>query len=388
MPELIRKTDLVADLSARVRGALQDADADANGLVDRRERRDLPRDVRGLADNTADRYLGGGGLPIDPYVQAYRAYVEQAVDRADRGNGMVLDTDLPAGIYNSVAAMRVADGPARPSLDRMFRELGRGGFSDDDLTTLIREAQAQGRLRAFAGKLLDAIKRPEMPRSDYSGAKFYETLAWYTDMTTGGQRDGRLTMPELRRAIDQAAQKYAGQVLQGGDSVSRMQTWKNIQKLRMLEGEIRKRSRDGLGASYPYEPRAMMRIDPNSPWNRANTIDSRAEFNERVIRGSYDKPVLVKYGLPYCMHCLLLENLQSVPAVADKYGDEIDVVKLWWNPNDPEMADITGVAQEQGVTKSPYFMVYDQGRMVREGYAFPDENGDGLEAILEGIVRG
>jgi thioredoxin-like negative regulator of GroEL len=130
----------------------------------------------------------------------------------------------------------------------------------------------------------------------------------------------------------------------------------------------------------------MTQIDGADAWNAANTIDTRAEFDDRVITASYDRPVLVKYGLTYCAHCLLLEQMGSVPALADRYKDDLDVVKLWWNPSDPQMAEITRVAQEQGVTSSPYFMLYEDGQIVKHGYGFPDETGDGMQDFLEGYV--
>ena len=71
------------------------------------------------------------------------------------------------------------------------------------------------------------------------------------------------------------------------------------------------------------------------------------------------------------MHCLLLEQLGSIPAAQEKYGDSVDVFKLWWNPKDPSMKAISDLATQQGVTSSPYFIVYDQGQPVSAGYAFP-----------------
>jgi hypothetical protein len=86
------------------------------------------------------------------------------------------------------------------------------------------------------------------------------------------------------------------------------------------------------------------------------------------------------------MHCLLLEQLDSVRAVADKYGDDMDVHKVWWNPNDPSMAEISNLTINEGVSSSPYFMVYKDGEVVRQGYGFPDEKGQGLEELLDGVV--
>ena len=162
----------------------------------------------------------------------------------------------------------------------------------------------------------------------------------------------------------------------------RRQTWKHIQKLSLLEREIQAQGE----TYYPYDAAKMMQINHNNAWNAAHTIDSAAEFDAKVRQASYDKPVLVKYGLTYCMHCLLLEQLDSVHAVADKYGDDLDVYKVWWNPNDPAMAEISNLTTNEGVTSSPYFMVYKDGQVVREGYAFPDEKGNGVEHLLQGVV--
>ena len=70
-----------------------------------------------------------------------------------------------------------------------------------------------------------------------------------------------------------------------------------------------------------------MTIDSSSRFNQTNTIRSRIEFEEKVKTASFDKPVLVKFGLTYCAHCLLLEQLGSVPAVAEKYSEKMNVYK-------------------------------------------------------------
>ena len=64
----------------------------------------------------------------------------------------------------------------------------------------------------------------------------------------------------------------------------------------------------------------------------------------------------------------------------------MDVHKVWWNPNDPSMAEISNLTINEGVSSSPYFMVYKDGEVVRQGYGFPDEKGQGLEALLNGVV--
>ena len=154
---------------------------------------------------------------------------------------------------------------------------------------------------------------------------------------------------------------------QPGQDVQRMQAWKFIQKLRILENEINVRAEQGEGAYYPYSPRAMMTIDTNSDFNVTNTISDRADFEARVKEASYDKPVLVKFGLTYCAHCLLLEQLGSVPAVAERYADEMDVYKLWWNPHDAEYNQLNTIAGEEGITSSPMFILYKDGEVVGRG---------------------
>ena len=392
----VQRDALVNQLTNHVQNALEQADTNGDGAVSARERSRLPSDVRGLAERTAQHYLNGRPLPIDAYTRAYRNYVQSAVNRADRdGDGWINDQQLPSTIYRSVAALRASSSTnrtpvaaPRTDLNSEYRQLARQGWDDDNLMTFIKSAQGAGQLNNFARQIISAVRTPKMPTEDHSGARFYEAMAWYTDRTNSQRPDGKLTRPELEKAIDNATNKYLSLALQNPNDVnSRIQTWKNIQKLRLLGAQIDKRERAGQGASYPYRPQAMMSINPNSDFNRTNTIDSPAEFQDKVIRGSYEKPVVVKYGLPYCMHCLLLEQLGSVPAVQDKYGDELDVYKLWWNPKDPAMRAITSVAQQEGVTSSPYFIVYDQGRAVKAGYAFPDEKGNGLEDLLKDVVR-
>lgn len=388
MPVTFDRGALIDALTQRVFDQMTEADVDNSGDVDVGERTRLARDVRGLADNTADAHLGGGPLPIGPYVNAYRNFVTQVTGRADPGTGRVRDTDLPGVVYESVLALRRGSAPAPTnSLDRLYAESGRNGWTDDELMTFITAADRRGVLNDYGTQIINAVADPHAPADSHAGARFFEALAWYNDATVIQSRDGRFTRADLRTSQNAAVQKYLQIALRSPDDVNgRIQAWKGVQKLKLLEREIDRRAANGQGAFYPYRPRAMMTVDPNSPWNRANTVDSRAEFEQRVIRGSYDKPVLVKYGLPYCMHCLLLEQLGSVPAVADKYGSDLDVVKLWWNPNDPQMREITQVAQEQGVTSSPFFIVYENGQPVRSGYAFPDENGNGLEELLRGVV--
>jgi thiol-disulfide isomerase/thioredoxin len=262
------------------------------------------------------------------------------------------------------------------------------GFDDRELNTLIRGAVSTGNVEKYAAALRSAVVTPTMPQEDHADPKFLEVLAWYIDKSSpgGGRGDGQLQLGEVKAALQQYSNRYLSLSIDPNQATARMQTWKFIQKLRIVESAIEGRERAGLGAHFPYDAHAMMTVN-SSEFNTTNTMDSRAEFNERVIAGSFDKPVLVKFGLTYCAHCLLLEQLGAVPAVAEKYGDAMDVFKLWWNPNDTAMADISAVAAEQGVTSSPVFILYKDGEIVKSGYGFPDENGDGLEGFLKGHIE-
>lgn len=388
----IGRSELVSQLASRVRAELEKVDSNNDGAVSRFERSSLPEDVRGMADATANYYLDGGDLPIKAYTEAYTDYAERAVGRADRNRDGVISTGeqgrLPRGVYKSMVAVLANSEPVAPTetLEGMYRHFDKDGWSDEELNTFIDKALDSGELNTYGRKIWEAVLHPKLPTEVHAGETFYETLAWYTDATAGGHRDGKLTLPELRKALSDQAQKYLSLYGKPGQDIPRRQAHKFIEKLRLLESEITSRASSGQGAYFPYESRDMMEINPNSPWNKANTVDSSAEFQKDVIDASYDKPVLVKYGLPYCMHCLLLENLGSVPAVDDKYDGQIAVRKVWWNPNDPSMADITSVAADEGVTSSPYFILYKDGEPVRSGYAFPDETGDGLESLLQGYV--
>ena len=83
-----------------------------------------------------------------------------------------------------------------------------------------------------------------------------------------------------------------------------------------------------------------------------------------------------------------MENLGSVPAVAKRYKNKLNVYKLWWNPNQPSVfRELNQIASQEHVTSSPVFNLYINGRLVKSEYAFPDEDGSGLEEFLEGYLR-
>ena len=126
---------------------------------------------------------------------------------------------------------------------------------------------------------------PEPPVEDHSGALFLEAVAWYINATVGGQRDGWLGLPELQKAVEQQSQRYLqayGDLQANND---RLQAWKNIQKLRMLEEEIKQREQRGKGAFYPDNLMEMNSINHDEAWNSANTIDTKAEFQKRCDQG-------------------------------------------------------------------------------------------------------
>lgn len=274
------------------------------------------------------------------------------------------------------------ENPTRETIGAMFSAYSKDGWNDSELRHLVKDVVKTGDVQPYINSVWGAVLTPTMPKEDHKDQKFFEVLAWYIDKSTTQSGDGKLTLEDVQESLEKYGQQYLQLSQDPAQSVSRLQAWKFIQKLRILEKEIGVRAERGEGAFYPYSPRAMMEIDGNTDFNRENTIRSRDAFNEKVIDASFDKPVLVKYGLTYCAHCLLLEQLGSVPAVAEKYADDMDVFKLWWNPHDEMFNDLNAIAGENGVTSSPVFILYKDGEIVKSGYAFPDEKGEGMEDFL------
>jgi thiol-disulfide isomerase/thioredoxin len=385
----IGKNKLVNDLTNRVRADLEQADVNGDGAVSSAERADLKPDVRPVADATADSYFAGGDLPIQDYVNAYRTFVADAATNVDvNSDGLLTDTEqrnLPGAIFSSVLALRTGaatGGSPAFSLEDRFESLKSDGWTDDELVEFLGEAQSQGRVAEFSDRIWEAIMNPQYSANAHAGDRFYEALAWYTDKTIVGSQDERITLDEIRAAKGKKAQEWASLYGNSQAADSRRQTWKFIQKLALLENHIVSAGGDHL----EYDAAAMGSVNHNSAWNVANTISTRADFQSDVIDASYDRPVLVKFGLTYCVHCLLLEQLDSVRAVAERYAGEMDVKKVWWNPHDAELLESTGIAQDEGVTSSPHFIVYKDGQPVRAGYAFPDEDGTGMDDLLSGVL--
>ncbi len=275
--------------------------------------------------------------------------------------------------------------PAAPTLGEQYAQWSRDGWTDGELKSYISGIIDSGNVEPHLNPLWRAVLTPQMPSVEERDEKFFEVLAWYIDKSTSGAGDGKLTLREVHESLVKYGQQYLSLSGRAGQDVPRLQAWKFIQKLRILEKEIYARAERGEGAFYPYEPRAMMTIDSNSTFNRENTISGRADYEERVKEASYEKPVLIKFGLTYCAHCLLLEQLGSVPAVAERYADDMDVYKLWWNPHDTAYGELNAIAREEGVTSSPIFILYKDGEVVKKGYGFPDETGAGLEEFVEAL---
>ena len=379
---------LTSALTQRIRTQMTAADADGDGQVSATERKGLAADVRPLAEATADQYVGGGDLPINAYAKAYGNYASKATARADANkDGVLSDAEqrnLPGEVYSSVVALRSAINAGAPAADLngLFQRYSDAGWNDERLSSFMQKADAQGELVNYIDQIKQAVLSPKLGANAHTGDRFFEAVAWYTDKTVVRSGDGALTLGELRAAMDQKANEYLSMVGSPERADQRMQTWKNVEKLALLEREILSKG----DTAYAYDPAKMMQVNYNNEWNAAHTIKSAAEFDSKVRQASFEKPVLVKYGLTYCMHCLLLEQLDSVRAVADKYGDDLDVHKVWWNPNDPAMAEISDLTVNEGVSSSPYFMVYKDGEVVRQGYGFPDEKGQGLEELMDWVV--
>ena len=274
-----------------------------------------------------------------------------------------------------------------------YNEYSEDGFTDSEFVKLSEMLNA-GRIyeskhdhsEFYLEVLRDATASIFVPEDYHAGDSFLAALAWYND-TTKGNGDGFFTIDELKDVDDVYSEDYLTALLSGTgllrneEPVStgeRIKMWKMLQKLTILKMEM---ENDDLDA-YPYSRREMKEIDFNDPWNAQHTITDAKDFQTRVIQASYERPVLVKFGLTYCIHCLLLENLGSVPMVAKKYADHADVYKLWWNPKNSEYDELNGVAYSQGVSSSPWFILYENGEIVKSAYAFPDENGDGMEEFF------
>ncbi|RLA62717.1 MAG: hypothetical protein DRQ88_07045 [Epsilonproteobacteria bacterium] len=267
------------------------------------------------------------------------------------------------------------------TFENLYNEKADDGFNDSELVTLFNALLETPNPKTHVNSFIKAVNTPFLPENAHTGDRFYKALSWYND-TTKGNRDGKFNLDELSSAFQAEVQKYLTITQSRTNIEARIAAWKMIQKLGLLKNQIEARGERGEGYFYPYTPKKMFEIDHNNPWNAAHTIDSDVEFRRDVIDASFTKPVLVKFGLTYCVHCLLLENLGSVPAVEKRYRDSIDVHKLWWNPKSEDYSELNNIAKREGVKSSPYFILYKDGKKINEGYAFPDDQGEGMEEFL------
>ena len=252
-------------------------------------------------------------------------------------------------------------------------------FQENDVYEAFTSASRDGSIsRTEANRIIYIASNPYAPTASHAGSKFLEALAWYNDITVGN-KNGRFTLRELNIAFEGQLEKYLSTLSHRASKTERMSAWKMLQKLKILEKTI---IQSGKGF-YSYRSKELSKVSYKNEWNKKNTIRSFEDFERRVIRASWVRPVLVKFGLTYCVHCLLMENLGSVPAVAKRYKGQIDVYKLWWNPNEPQrFYELNTIASEQGITSSPMFNLYVDGKLIKSEYAFPDEDGSGLEDFL------
>ncbi len=275
--------------------------------------------------------------------------------------------------WTAILALAAGASPAPP-----VAGAGAKRWTDDQLIASYRDLASGGGLEA-------AVRSPSLPK-DPLQPRFLEALAWYA--AGAPDRSGDLTLKRLDRRIADDVDAYLGllkaKVEHGDDNdYARTRTWKLIQKFTALREEMTKPPRK---ERYPY---AALKKEIGAPevdaWDREHTLRSPDEFVEKVCRASHDRPVLVKFGNTNCSQCMLFEILGSVRAIAENpaHKGAIDVYKVWWGyrPDsgfagrikDPDR--LNDLVKGEGVTSSPFFIVYRDGRAARCGDAFPDDHG-------------
>ncbi len=232
------------------------------------------------------------------------------------------------------------------------------------------------------GTLDEAIRNPTRP-GEAPQAAFLEALAWYVSPHKGSA--GTLTLEQLDAFVGGQVASYrdllAAKVERGvQNDYPRTRRWKLIQKLILLRDEM---TRPANAGSYPY-PALPTATDADDPWERAHTVRSQDDFVTKVCEASHQRPVLVKYGNTNCTQCMLFELTGAVKAFAEEPGHAgVDVYKVWWGykPDasfagrikDPARLD--ALVKAEGVTSSPTFVVYRNGRRYPCGSGFPDASG-------------
>ena len=280
-----------------------------------------------------------------------------------------------------ILAAAAASGP-QPA------DAGARRWNDDQLVAAYTDLASKGGLEA-------AVRSPPLPK-DPLQPRFLEALAWYAAGAPG--KAGELTLQQLDGQIGDDVHSYLGLLkakVERGESndYARTRTWKLIQKLTVLRDEMSRPAREGR---YPYPALSKESGGPEvDAWDRAHTLRSPDEFADKVCKASHERPVLVKFGNTNCSECMLFEILGSVRAVADNpaHKGSIDVYKVWWGyqPDatftgrikDPER--LNDLVKAEGVSSSPFFMVYRGGRAVPCGDAFPDDHGS--DERIESCLR-
>ena len=260
-------------------------------------------------------------------------------------------------------------------------------WKEDELVKSYSELVSSGGLEA-------AIRTPALPKDPPQPA-FLDALAWYA--AGAPKKAGNLTRKQLDEQIKLGVDSYTllvkAKAEKGEDNdYARTRTWKLIQKYTLLGEEMSKPSRKGRYAYPALHKPGGPEVDA---WDREHTLRSPDEFTAKVCRASFERPVLVKYGNTNCTQCMLFEIIGSVKDLADNQAHKgaIDVYKVWFGfrPDesfagrirDPERLE--ALAKAEGVSSSPTFIVYRNGRRYTCGDAFPDERG--MDERLESCLK-
>jgi len=258
-------------------------------------------------------------------------------------------------------------------------------WTDDRLLASYRELSARGELES-------AIRTPALPGESPEPA-FLGALAWFA--AGNPDRSGFLTLTQLDEFLKLQVGSYRklleARVERGEENdYPRTRTWKLIQKLTLLRNEMSGTARAGR---YPY-PDTPTTASGDDPWEREHTVRSPEEFADKVCKGSFERPVLVKFGNTNCTQCMLFEIIGSVKAFAENQAHrDVDVYKVWWGyrPDASFAAKIKDPARldelvkAEGVRSSPTFVVYRNGRRYPCGSAFPD--GTGKDEHLDSCLK-
>jgi hypothetical protein len=260
------------------------------------------------------------------------------------------------------------------------------GWTDDALVASFADLESRG---ALAAAVLDPALPHEAPQT-----AFLDALAWYAAGAPNGA--GTLTLDELDRFVKGQSEWYIGLLREkvehgAANDYGRTRTWKVIQKLTLLRNAMSAPPHDG---SYSF-PAISQATAAGDPWENEHTLDSPQEFRDKVCSASLERPVLVKFGNTNCTQCMLFEMIGSVKELADspRMKDRVDVYKVWWGmrPDEtfagriPDPVRLDELAKAEGVSSSPYFIVYRNGRRYPCGGAFPDQQGS--DAQLEACVQ-